>query len=181
MNSISRLALLLLCTAGAAQAAEPMKELGMPLGKRMQTPIALCPSEGPAMDATSPCWVKAPKILKGGIQSGSLVVPPSAHKHEWTAPGTYGATVDRHGVLLSVTVHSARADEFAKIRGSLTARLGKNLRAFHTDEQRRTAQWEWKDAVINLDCSAELGCATRFAFEDREEKRLQFATAMWKR
>lgn len=181
MNNISRLALLLLCTAGTAQAAEPMKELGMPLGKKMQAPIALCPSEGLARQASAPCWVKAPATRKGGVQSGFLAVPAGAQGGEWTAAGTFGATVDRHGVLLSVTVHSARADEFAKIRGSLTARLGSKLRAFQTDEQRRTAQWEWKDAVINLDCSAEAGCATRFAFDDREEKRLRFATAMWQR
>ena len=172
MKSLSRLAVLFFCTAGAAHAATPMKELGMPLGQKMQLPIALCPSEGPAKDASAPCWAKPPKTLPGGIQSGSLVVPASAQANTWTSPGTYGAAIDRTGVLVAVTVHSARADEFAKIRGVLTARLGKRLRSFHTDDQRGLARWEWKDAVIDLSCGADVGCTTHFALSDREERRL---------
>jgi hypothetical protein len=38
----------------------------------MQTPVKLCPSGRQAEDATSPCCVKAPKILNAGVQSGSL-------------------------------------------------------------------------------------------------------------
>jgi hypothetical protein len=175
MKSLSRLAVLLFCTLGAAHAATPMKELGMPLGQKMKLPIALCPSEGPAKDASAPCWAKPPQSLPGGIQSGSLVVPASAQASMWTAPGTYGAAIDRAGVLVAVTVYSARADEFAKIRGALTARLGSRLRSFNTDDQRRLARWEWKDAVIDLSCGADVGCATRFALSDREEKRLEQA------
>ena len=147
----------------------------MPLGQKMQLPIAPCPSEGPARDATSPCWLNPPVTLAGGIQSGSLVVPASAQSQAWSAPGTYGAAIDRSGVLVAVTVHSARADEFTKIRGALTARLVKRLRSFNTDEQRRLARWEWKDAVIDLNCGADVGCTTRFALNDREEERLRQA------
>jgi hypothetical protein len=168
MNSISRLALLFFCTVGAAQAAEPMRELGMPLGKKMELPIALCASEAPA----SPCWIKQPTTVEGGIQTGSLLVPASMQTTAWTTPGTYGAAIDREGVLRAVTVYSERADEYARIKGALSARFGKP-QASHTDDRHRSAGWIWRDAVIELKCGGEAGCNTVFAFNDRGEQARQ--------
>jgi len=175
MNSICRLAILFFCTAGAAHAVEPMKELGLPLGQKLSMPIALCPSEGPARDATAPCWVKPPRALKGGIQSGFLAVPAATGAKGWAAPGTYDVAVDRTGTLYAVTVHSGSADDFVRLRGMLTARLGKDLRRFSNDDQGRFARWEWRDAVVELDCRAEASCVTQFVLDDREERRLQAA------
>lgn len=172
MKSISRLAVLFFCTVGAAQAAEPMRELGMPLGKKMELPIALCPSEAPAATATSPCWIKQPTTVEGGIQTGSLLVPASMHANTWAAPGTYGAAINREGVLRAVTVYSERADEYARIKDALSARFGKPQTS-HTDDRLGSAGWIWRDAVIELKCGGEDGCNTVFAFNDRGEQARQ--------
>ncbi len=110
MNSIARLGVLLFCIAGAAQAAVPIEDLGMPLGQKLCAPVALCSGQDPANDAGGPCWVGQPTV-RGGIQYGALSVPASAYAQEWAAPGTYGVAIDVNGVLQAVTVRSTRADE----------------------------------------------------------------------
>ncbi len=127
---MKRIALIavLLCTTGAAQ-AEPMPELGLPLGKKMHSPIALCQQQEAgveaAADAAAPCWLAQPATLEGGILSGKLKVPASVAGPRWSAPGTYGAAIDRNGVLRAVTVYSARADEYGTISHALSQGFGK--------------------------------------------------------
>lgn len=177
MNSIIRLGVLLLCTAGAAQAAVPIEDLGMPLGQKLRAPVAPCSGQGPAKDAGAPCWVGQPTV-RGGVQYGSLSVPASGQAREWAAPGTYGVAIDANGVLQAVTVRSARADEYAGIKGALTRSLGKRPMSARGGDRRSAAYWELRDVAVHLVCSADIGCTTRFVLDDAEGRRLRTAMNM---
>lgn len=163
MKNIARIAVLF-CSIGAAHAAEPTQELGVPLGKKMAMPIQLCPEQG-AGGETAPCWVKSPRVLDDAATAGTLKVPASVEG--WAAPGVYQVRVDRNGVLRSVGVLSSRSNEFAKISDALSARFGGPAGGARREGRYTSASWHWNDAVIDLACIGESGCVTNFSLKDR--------------
>ncbi len=167
MNNISRLAVLLVCTIGAAQAAEPMPELGMPLGKKLAMPIQPCAEQGSGVEAAL-CWVKPPKGLEDRTV-GTLKVSASAEGQQWSAPGVYHVAVGNDGKLISVGVRSSQSDEFEKIRDALSVRFGGPARGNSQNGSITSTSWNWKDAVIDLACVRDSGCVTNFALNDRGE------------
>ena len=168
MNNISRLAILLVCMAGAAQAAESMPELGMPLGKKLAMPIQPCAEQGTGVEAAALCWVKPPRDLEDRTV-GTLKVSASAEGRQWSAPGVYHVAVGNDSKLISVSVHSSQSDEFEKIRDALSVRFGGPARGNSQNGSITSTSWNWKDAVINLACVRNSGCVTNFALNDRGE------------
>ncbi|WP_288379949.1 hypothetical protein [uncultured Massilia sp.] len=168
MNNISRLAVLLVCTIGAAQAAEPMPELGMPLGKKMAMPILPCAEQEAGVEAAALCWVKPPRDLEDRTV-GTLKVSASADGGQWSASGVYHVAVGYDGKLISVGVHSSQPDEFEKIRHALSVRFGEPARGTGQNGSITSTSWNWKDAVIDLACVRDSGCVTNFALIDRGE------------
>jgi len=161
MKHISSIAILLVCTTGAAKAAEPMRELGMPLGYKMAMPMPLCGEQG--KDAVAPCWVKPPKTLDDGAMAGAAKVPASVEGHQWAAPGIYQVAIASDGILRSVGVRLPRSDAFEKVRDALSARFGEPARGPRQDGRITSATWNWKNAVIDLACVGDAGCVTNFA------------------
>jgi len=161
MKHISCIAILFVCTTGAAKAAEPMRELGMPLGKKMAMTMPLCAEQG--MDAAGPCWVKLPKTLDDGATAGALKVPASVEGHNWAAPGVYQVAVASDGILRSVGVRLPRSDKFEQARDALSARFGEPARGPRQEGRITSATWNWKGAVIDLACVGDAGCVTNFA------------------
>lgn len=146
-----------------------MPELGLPLGKKMPQPIALCSGQAPVDAPATPCWVEQPATLDGGILFGNLKVPPSTQGRKWAASGTYGAAIDRNGILVALTVYSAGADAYASITNALSQSFGKPRHASRPGAQHASAELTWKDSIIELNCGADSGCNTRFVFNDRSE------------
>jgi len=145
--------------ACAANAAETVTVLSLPLGGKIQPSLQNCKDAPPKRNAPT-CWIVSKKGYKGS-RFGNLHLPESAALPAWAAYATFEASVDRDGVLTMFTVESGERYEPATIIDSISARFGRPGFSGPVGLFKANATWRRPEIEISMLCE-ETRCFTHF-------------------
>lgn len=160
MRALRLLAGLLLCTAGAAHAAEPVVVLGLPLGGKLKQPIPQC--RGNKASVSTICQ-SGPQILTTSLaREVVLYAPGTDQRPKWAADVGFNAWIGKDRVLRSFEVRTHRDDAFVEILNSITGRFGQSQKESRPGATVETAEWVRSDIHIRLLCAPRTGCNTTF-------------------
>lgn len=153
---------LLLCTARATIAAEPVTVLGLPLGGKVKMPIRQCSTQEIEGEPKSLCWVGPPFNYKGS-RGGALNSPGADARPKWAAYGSLNARIAKDGTIRSLEIKTSRSEAFVEILNSITGRFGQSQRKTKPGASIETPTWDRPNIYIELLCSRPIGCSTKFS------------------